>query len=592
MNTTKETIRLYWRTAWAYKRYVVGLMVVMPLTILVHQFLPPLISADILSRLSSGNFEPGNIWGSFGPSLVLFAVCVFAGSVVAWRICIYLIWKLEGLVTRDLSKKVFKHLISLSLDFHANHFGGSLVSQTGNLVSAYIRMADTVIFQIAPLILSFIYTAILLWPRSPLFVVVLLVISVIYMWVAVVTTRRVRDLGADESAAQNKKTGILADSITNIAAVKSFSTGSPEAKHFAKAAENMRQATIRLMWGTLKRETYFGSISSVMDILSLLLAVASVVVFKADIATVFLVLTYTGNVLSKLWDFSNSSLRNYNRAIGDAKAMVEILNSAPDVKDPSHPEKTNITNGAIQFNDVIFAHADANQDDTLFDNLNLQIEAGQRIGLVGPSGSGKTTLTKILLRFADINGGSITIDGQNIAHITQDNLRSKIAYVPQEPLLFHRTIRENIAYGRPNATDDEVRAAAVRANAAEFIEKLPKGYNTEVGERGVKLSGGQRQRIAIARAMLKDAPILVLDEATSALDSESERLIQSALWELMKGRTAIVIAHRLSTIQRMDRIVVLQDGQITEQGTHAELLAKQGVYAGLWAHQSGGFLED
>ncbi len=225
-------------------------------------------------------------------------------------------------------------------------------------------------------------------------------------------------------------------------------------------------------------------------------------------------------------------------------------------------------------------------------DLNLEIAAGEKIGLVGHSGSGKTTLTKLLLRFNDIDGGEILIDGQNIANITQEDLRKCIAYVPQEPLLFHRTIRENIAYANPEASSKDIEEAAKKAYAQEFIEKLPKGYDTLVGERGVKLSGGQRQRVAIARAILKDAPILILDEATSALDSESEKLIQAALWELMKGRTAIVIAHRLSTIQRMDRILVLNDGEVIEQGKHAELLEKNGTYAKLWAHQSGGFIEE
>jgi len=269
---------------------------------------------------------------------------------------------------------------------------------------------------------------------------------------------------------------------------------------------------------------------------------------------------------------------------------MEILSQEPEVLDPVSPEPVRITAGAISFDKVIFSHDGA--DDALFDNLNLHIKPGEKIGLVGHSGSGKTTLTRILLRFSDIDGGSITIDGQNIAAITQDDLRRSIAYVPQEPLLFHRSIRENIAYGKPDATDGEIRAAAQKANAADFIEKLPDGYGTMVGERGVKLSGGQRQRIAIARAILKNAPILVLDEATSALDSESELLIQAALNQLMEQRTAIVIAHRLSTIQKMDRILVLEKGTIVEQGSHAELVNKKGVYAQLWAHQSGGFIED
>ena len=226
------------------------------------------------------------------------------------------------------------------------------------------------------------------------------------------------------------------------------------------------------------------------------------------------------------------------------------------------------------------------------DNFHLDIKPGEKIGLVGPSGGGKTTITKLLLRFMDIQDGSITIDGQDIAAISQQDLRSYIAYVSQEPILFHRSLYDNIRYGKLGATKHEVLAAARHAHADEFIDSLPEGYETLVGERGVKLSGGQRQRIAIARAMLKDAPILVLDEATSALDSESEVLIQDALWKLMESKTALVIAHRLSTIQKMDRIIVLDKGSIVEQGTHTELINQKGVYAKLWAHQSGGFLED
>jgi ATP-binding cassette subfamily B protein len=224
--------------------------------------------------------------------------------------------------------------------------------------------------------------------------------------------------------------------------------------------------------------------------------------------------------------------------------------------------------------------------------LTLHIKPGERIGLAGHSGGGKTTLTKLILRFADVTKGAIAIDGQNIADVSQDSLRSAIAYVPQEPYLFHRSLRENIAYARPDATDDEVMLAVKRANAYEFIKNLPDGLDTIVGERGVKLSGGQRQRIAIARAILKDAPILILDEATSALDSESEKLIQNALTKLMKGRTSIVVAHRLSTIAQLDRIIVLENGSIAEQGSHSELLQHKGIYATLWAHQSGGFIEE
>jgi ATP-binding cassette subfamily B protein len=270
--------------------------------------------------------------------------------------------------------------------------------------------------------------------------------------------------------------------------------------------------------------------------------------------------------------------------------MVATLDEMIEINDPDHPVKCNIKEGKIEMKNVTFTH-DQNKD-TLFDNLCMTVEPGEQVGLIGRSGSGKTSLARLLLRFSDIDGGSIVIDGQDITSITQSDLHNSIAYVSQEPSLFHRSLRENIAYGKPNATDAEVRHAAEQANALDFIESLDKKFDTLVGERGVKLSGGQRQRIAIARAILKDAPILVLDEATSALDSESEQLIQGALAKLMKGRTSIVIAHRLSTIAKLDRIIVLDEGKIVEQGTHSELLANNGIYAKLWSHQSGGFLKE
>lgn len=275
-----------------------------------------------------------------------------------------------------------------------------------------------------------------------------------------------------------------------------------------------------------------------------------------------------------------------------AAPMTEIISETPEILDKPNAAKLQVRDGAVAINNVDFRYAENVNGQSIFTGLNLMIKPGERLGLVGPSGGGKSTLTRLLLRFEDINNGEILIDGQNVADVSQTSLRRSIAYVPQEPLLFHRSIHENIAYGRADASLSEVKQAARLAHADEFIGKLKDGYDTIVGERGVKLSGGQRQRIAIARAILKDAPILILDEATSALDSESEVLIQKALWELMKGRTAIVIAHRLSTIQRMDRIIVLDDGKIVEEGTHKQLLEQKGLYSKLWSHQSGGFLEE
>jgi ATP-binding cassette subfamily B protein len=309
-----------------------------------------------------------------------------------------------------------------------------------------------------------------------------------------------------------------------------------------------------------------------------------------SIAAVVFIVTYLSRFTNSAFSI-NGIIRSLEQGFLDAAKVTELLSIPQEVTDKKEAVALEVNGGEVTFNNVTFSYADA-KNEHVFDDLNLKIPAGQRIGLVGKSGGGKTTLTSLLLRYMDINNGAINIDGQNIADVTQDSLRNSIAYVPQDPFLFHRTLRENIAYGQLDATDQQIIDAAEKAHAMEFINKLPNGINTVVGERGIKLSGGQRQRIAIARAFLKDSPILVLDEATSALDSESEHLIQQSLQELMSGRTSIVVAHRLSTIAKLDRIVVLNDGQIIEDGSHEELLNNDSLYATLWKRQSGGFIEE
>jgi ATP-binding cassette subfamily B protein len=575
---------------WRYPKYVVITLVALPLTILVNSFLPALIVANILNKLSTHTYQTGDVWGTFGTSLILYTVLVIVGSRVGWRVVDICNWRLESRMQRDMAQRIYNHLLAQSATFHANHFSGSLVSQTNKFLGGAVRLADTTTFQVLPLFASLVFASIILSKRAPVFVAALLGFSVFYIVIAFFVTKPVRRASTVHAGHESSQTGYLADSITNVMAIKSFASGTFERSAFAGKTQKTADSLLAVMRLHNRQQSIFGTIISVIMAASLMLTVMSVVWWGANIATAFLILSYTTNIIGQLFTFSNSSLRTYNRALGDAKEMTEILNITPEVQDPAKPEKLRMKQGEIVFNNVTFSHDGA--DDALFDNLNLHIEPGQKVGLVGHSGSGKTSLTRILLRFSDIDDGSITIDGQNVAHVSQDDLRHIIAYVPQEPLLFHRTIKENIAYGMAGASDEQVYEAARKANADEFIAALPNGYDTLVGERGVKLSGGQRQRVVIARSILKNAPVLVLDEATSALDSESELLIQQSLQELMKNRTAIVIAHRLSTIQKMDRILVLENGQIIEDGSHTKLLKLKGVYAQLWAHQSGGFIED
>ena len=586
-----QTFSFYWRHIRQFPKLYVPAFTIFPINSLVSNFIPPLVLADIINRLSRHDYVAHHVWQSFGGELILWAVLSLVGTLVLWRIFDPLYWRLEGYVERSIHRQVFAHLVDQSADFHANHFGGSLVSATSKLGSAYVRLMDTTMFQVVPLTVGLIFVSAVMATRSPLYTLLLLGFSISYILVSFRVSRHVRERQADLATAESAQTGTLADAITNAMAIKSFAGEASESQRFAAATDNSFNKLINVMRATQRQQLALGSVSGILSIIALAVAIVSVVSFGANLATAFLIFSYTSTIGAQLFQFSNNVLRNYNRSFGDASDMIEILAAKPEVRDPAEPELVHIDRGDIHFKGVTFQHDGA--DDALFKKLELHIKPGEKVGLVGHSGSGKTTLTRLLLRFSDIQSGEILLDGQNIARVKQSDLRKAIAYVPQEPLLFHRSIRENIAYGNPDASQQTIEAMARMASAHDFITTLPQGYDTLVGERGVKLSGGQRQRVVIARAMLKNAPILALDEATSALDSESEVLIQDALWKLMEGRTAIVIAHRLSTIQHMDRIIVMDKGRIVEEGTHQELIAlKNGVYAKLWRHQSGGFIDE
>jgi ATP-binding cassette subfamily B protein len=560
----------------------------MPILIVLNQIIPPLLASEVVNKLANGSFSQGSIWSDFGSLLVWFSVLTVLTSTLGWRLAIYLIWKLEIKVLRDLMDKSFAHLHSLDMDYHNNSFGGSLVSRVNKMAGAYIRLSDTFIFEIYLFIIVLIASGIVLAPLVPVFVLIFYGVIVLYIIVAILGTKKIRQLSAVEASKQNKITGFLADMVTNVQAVKSFAKGSFENKRFHEATTAAYDASRDVMRVQLARENTFSFIISLLSVSALVIATISVVSYGAEVGTVLLVLTYTTNITRRMLDFSLRALKNINKSLGDAEEAVEMLHTQTLIKDPPTPKNLPMDRGDIVFDSVSFSH----DDNELFRELNLTVKSGQKIGLVGHSGSGKSTLTKLLLRFKDIDSGSIKINGVDLRETSKDTIRHAMAYVPQEPLLFHRSIKDNVLYGKPNATTKEVETACSHSNAREFIDKLEHGYDTLVGERGVKLSGGQKQRVAIARAMLKDAPILLLDEATSALDSESEQLIQDALWKLMEGKTAIVIAHRLSTIQKMDRIIVLDEGKIIEDGSHKDLLKKKGQYAKLWQHQSGGFLQD
>ena len=584
---SKEIFRLFWKISEPYKhRRNLAIFFAM-LTLVVTIFVGPLIIAQLLSIIQHNQLHNAkNLW----TLIALYGVSELWSSVIGWRLVLYLVWTFETAMQRDLYAQCFSKLTNQTLFFHSNKFGGSLVSQTNKLVGAVESFWDTIIWSVLPLVISLVGSIIVLSTLLWQYALFLLIFSIVFSIVIYYGSKPMAKLTKKEAKASNKLNGQLADVISNVLAVKSSGAEATEQKFFTKTVNSWRDSSLDVMRGFLKVSTIYSSINMVIKIGAIAFAVYAAQNDLVSVASVYLIITYTGSVAHELWNM-NGIMRNYNRIIGNANDMVEILQTPTTLIDKSD-SKLKVTSGEISMDKITFTH-DEGQGDTLFHDFSLDIKPGEKIGLVGASGSGKTTLTKLLLRFADIDSGKITIDGQDISEVTQASLRAKIAYVPQEPLLFHRSVRENIAYGRPDATDAEIEEAAKKAGAYDFIVGLKDGFDTMVGERGIKLSGGQRQRVAIARAILKDAPILVLDEATSALDSESEALIQKSLETLMKNRTSIVIAHRLSTIAKLDRIIVLKNGKIVEDGSHDELInKKRGVYAKLWARQSGGFIEE
>jgi ATP-binding cassette subfamily B protein len=580
----KDILLLFWRTAMRYPVRTWSALIGAAVTNVIGSFAGPYIISIILEKLQSGSVTVSSVSGL----MVAYLAAQAYGQIVGWRLNLYVTWTMETAGQRDLYNRIFSALTKQSLSFHSDRFGGALVSQTTKLIGAFERFWDTLIFQLVPSLASVVGAVIILSFVFWQYALILLGFSIIFVVAVFFGSRFLAVRNKEEAQASTATNAYVADAVTNVMAIKSHGREEYELKQLNEKAVFWRGKSLASMRGFLGVSTGYSTIIALLNTVALFGAVWASEQHTISIGIVYLAVTYTFTVTRQLWEM-NSIMRNYNRIMGDAHDMTEILELKPAVRDKSR-KKLAVTKGQIDFSDVSFAHADSKE--TLFSHFNLTVKSGERIGLVGHSGSGKTTLTRLLLRFSDIDDGNVLIDGQDISQVTQKSLRESIAYVPQEPMLFHRSLAENIAYGKPDATERQIRDAAEKANALEFINKLPEGFNTTVGERGVKLSGGQRQRIAIARAILKDAPILVLDEATSALDSESEKLIQDALEKLMKGRTSIVVAHRLSTISRLDRIIVLEDGAIAEQGSHQQLLDKKGTYAKLWAHQSGGLIEE
>ncbi|MDH6605881.1 ATP-binding cassette subfamily B protein [Streptomyces sp. SAI-208] len=575
-NYGRELARLRWLTLPAMLLSALGSIGI--------NYIAPLIVAKLAGTIADGG---GTTVGSALPYVLGFAGVLLLAEAL-WRVALHCLNRLDALGIEHLYVIGMDELFAKDASFFHDNFAGSLTKRVLSFATRFEPFVDTLAFQIVGSLVPLLFGSVVLWRYEPLLVVGLLTMITLTALCAAPLIRRRQMLVAEREAAVARVSGHVADSLMNMDTVRAFGAEAREAaEHRSRVAVSRRLMLRSWDYGNLRIDTFVAPMSVVTNALGLLLAVA-LGGGGHNVEAVVVAFTYYSNATRIMFEF-NQIYRRLESSMTEAAQFTELLLTPPTVLDPPSPEPLLPGAADVRFERVSFAHAGAER---LFEGLDLVVPGGTKVGLVGRSGGGKTTLTRLLLRMQDIDGGRILVGGQDISRLRQSDLRSLMAYVPQDPAMFHRTLRDNIAFARPDATDAEIRRAAEAAHVTEFADALPEGFDTLVGERGVKLSGGQRQRVALARAILRDAPILLLDEATSALDSESEILVQEALWRLMEGRTALVVAHRLSTVAGMDQLVVLDRGRIVEQGSHQELLALDGPYAKLWHHQSGGFLED
>ncbi|MSR85006.1 ABC transporter ATP-binding protein [Candidatus Uhrbacteria bacterium] len=583
--TAKDVLKIFATHARQYPWIILCILLTISLSV-IFQLFTPLYYKDLIDTLLK--LTPNTQASTIKPLLeILFWIFLTQfGAFIMLRIASFVNAFFQTRVMTDLEQTCFRYLMGHSYQFFLDSFTGSLVRKVNRLTRAFEDISDSFQWQLLPITITTGGILFVLWRKYPWLALTLFAWIILFVLVNYAIAKWKLKYDEPRAAADSVKTGYLADGITNNINIKLFQSDTFEDKGFIKKSEEALKITL-LSWNISEINNMVQAfLMLAINIGLFYLAIRLWSQGKFSIGDFVLLETYLLGLFDKLWDFGRV-IRNFFSSFADAKEMTEILKMPYDIQDARQAKPLMLTKGKIEFQDVTFTY---HKTRPVLKEFNLKIKPHEKVGLVGPSGAGKSTIVKLLFRFYDIDRGRILIDDQNITRVTQHSLREQIALVPQEPMLFHRTLMDNIRYGKRDATDKEVIEAAKKARCHEFIKELPDGYQTFVGERGIKLSGGERQRVAIARAILKDAPILLLDEATSSLDSESEALIQSALHELMKDKTAIAIAHRLSTIMEMDRIVVMDKGQVMDSGTHESLLKKTGIYKTLWEIQAGGFL--
>lgn len=577
-------LRFMWYVSSLHKGWFIGAVAMVSIAELVGTSIPFIFKSvvDTALQVSQGAAIVSSVW---------FWACMYPLAVVimffAWRGSGFIGMEWASRSNATVYKTLFSYLSRHSHSYFADRFAGSLSSKISHASEGIQSLFEAFIWNYYGSILSLIITVTYMWTSSMYVGGLFLILIVILVPLNLVLAKHRRPHVVKFSEQATKARGFAVDAITNMSAIRQFARMEEEQNQFNSHIEEMRYLNIKQWriseWGLLLNNVIIVLFEAVI----LFVAVYLWTQQRLTVGELVMITTLMMNVQGTLV-FIGMSMNGFIRRFGEVQEGLSDILVPYEIIDMSNAYDLVCNGGTIEWKNVSFNYGESD----IFADFNLLIKNGERVGLVGTSGAGKSTFVSLLLRQHELSDGAILIDGQNIAEVTQDSLRENIAIVPQEPMLFHRSVRENIAYGKPTATQDEIIAVAKKAQAHDFIVALKEGYETPVGERGVKLSGGQKQRVAIARAMLKNAPILVLDEATSALDSESEVAIQRALHDLMERKTVIAIAHRLSTLREMDRIIVLEAGKIVEDGNHDTLTKQGGTYARLWEHQAGGFLQE
>ena len=550
----------------------------------ISVLVPPIFYKEIIDILSSSTGITNELsLNAIGVLMIILWIKI--ASFIVYRLYDFWAIALEMNIQEWINNFFLQKLQYHSYKFFSENMSWSLISKFRKGVSAFEKLSGIFSWQILPFITNVTIILIIIGVQNIWISIWIFIVILIFTRLQYVLYKYIHPYQEKANALDSEQGGLLSDLIINNHTIKLFASEKKEERKYAKLNYDTAHARKIQYHKSIWISGSSAVIWIILEIGIMYLAIRMWWNGTISLGIIVLLQTYILRLIDFLWGIGQT-LRHTFIAISEASEILQIIDTPHEIQDKSS-KKLKLQHGAISFNNVNFSYG----ENQIFHDLNFHIKPGERVALVGESGSGKTTITKLLFRLYDIQKGEILIDDQNIAEVTQESLRSSMSMIPQDPILFHRSIRENIAYGKPNASDEEIIAAAKMARCHEFISHLKDGYETLVGERGIKLSWGERQRVAIARAILENKQIIVMDEATSALDSESEFLIQEAIEELMQNKTLLIIAHRLSTIMKMDKIIVMDQGKIAEKGSHKELLAKDnGIYKKLRNIQSGGFI--